>query len=509
MVIHVDTKNEIGNIHNFWNHVHFHPTDAIEDCWGKEILDNIASDGVARYVRIYAMLEDIVSRDKEGNLTYDFSLTDKRIDYMMEKGFKLLICMNFMPPCISQDPHGYANMLRYKGKKINIMPPADYKDWQAVVYTYVKHLIDRYGLAEVSSWYFHCWNEPDHIYWYNDNTELNIEKAQAYLRLYDYFAQGMQQADENLKIGGPSVAVRDDFIETFIRHVTSEKNYATGNTGTKLDFVSIHTYATSPEEFSIGGYPTVEAILGKTRTWHGIMEKYGIGNREIIIDEWGASNAGFTGSDNCPEMVYRDNAYFPVFYVKLIDTFIHALSEKKINLAKMMVCMSGQHNHKKDFEGYRAFFTLNMFPLPIYNGYVLSSKLGSTLLKISQADVNPNLGILATKGNNESIQILVYYMDQNMKATLDNLKLKLKIKGLCGNYLLRHYRIDGMNSNAYTKWRGLGSPEYPDQYQRERIKAAGKLCLYYPEQLLDCSNGYEEDIVMTQNSISMLILEKV
>ena len=53
---------------NFWSHFHFHPTDAIEDNWGRNILDQIAADSVAKTVRMYAMLEDIVSMDEQGKL---------------------------------------------------------------------------------------------------------------------------------------------------------------------------------------------------------------------------------------------------------------------------------------------------------------------------------------------------------------------------------------------------------------------------------------------------------
>ena len=71
---------------NFWTDVLFHPTDAVEDPWGKRILDTLAEDRVPRFVRIYAMLEDIVYLDPEGNLSYDFRLSDLRLDYLVEKG---------------------------------------------------------------------------------------------------------------------------------------------------------------------------------------------------------------------------------------------------------------------------------------------------------------------------------------------------------------------------------------------------------------------------------------
>ena len=36
-MIKVNSKEIIFTTPNFWNHIHFHPTDAIEDEWGKEI----------------------------------------------------------------------------------------------------------------------------------------------------------------------------------------------------------------------------------------------------------------------------------------------------------------------------------------------------------------------------------------------------------------------------------------------------------------------------------------
>ena len=62
-MIRIHASRPLGTLQNFWNHIHFHPTDAIEDDWGRAILDEVAADGVARSVRMYAMLEDIVTMD--------------------------------------------------------------------------------------------------------------------------------------------------------------------------------------------------------------------------------------------------------------------------------------------------------------------------------------------------------------------------------------------------------------------------------------------------------------
>ena len=43
----------------------------------------------------------------------------------------------------------------YKGL---VMPPKNFDDWYKLVYALVEHLIERYGLEEVSQWNFEVWN---------------------------------------------------------------------------------------------------------------------------------------------------------------------------------------------------------------------------------------------------------------------------------------------------------------------------------------------------------------
>ena len=201
---------------NFWNHIHFHPTDAIEDEWGIRILDEVAKDGVARTVRMYAMLEDIVTRDENGNFVYDFALNDQRIDYMLSKGFNLLLSYNFIPPCIARDPELTSNVTknatRYKGKMIVTSPPRDYAEWEEICYRYTEHIVARYGEDVVKNWYLQCYNEPDLSSFFmkdllaHGDPERMVKNALAradeYVKLYQGFERGICRVSKKLFIGG-------------------------------------------------------------------------------------------------------------------------------------------------------------------------------------------------------------------------------------------------------------------------------------------------------------------
>ncbi len=162
-MIKINASKRIKKLHNFWSNIHFHPTDAIEDDWGREVLDRVSSDGAAKTVRMYAMLEDIVSRDEQGRLQYDYTLNDQRIDYMLDRGFNLLICYCFIPLCITDDAQLSSvsvGKTRYKGKMICTSKPNDYGEWEEVCYQYTKHIVDRYGLEEVKNGIFSVITSP-------------------------------------------------------------------------------------------------------------------------------------------------------------------------------------------------------------------------------------------------------------------------------------------------------------------------------------------------------------
>ncbi len=45
--------------------------------------------------------------------------------------------------------------------RANVTPPADYGEWEALIRALTQHLVERYGLAEVRTWFFEVWNEPN------------------------------------------------------------------------------------------------------------------------------------------------------------------------------------------------------------------------------------------------------------------------------------------------------------------------------------------------------------
>jgi xylan 1,4-beta-xylosidase len=484
-------SSEKRQILNFWNHIHFHPTDAIEDAWGQRILDRVAQDGAAQYVRMYAMLEDIVKLDDKGNLVYDFSEGDVRIDYLLQKGFKLLLSYNFTPPCISENPAETSsvskNATRYKGKMINIAKPKDYGLWEEICYRYTEHIVARYSWPTVSAWYLQCYNEPDIPAFFLKNvpSDQAVLRANEYTNLYRGFARGIKRVNPGLRIGGPTLAHRVEFMETFLRNIRAEN--------LPIDFICYHTYGTNPTALNNGSklihvLNSVEHIRKIT----ALAEQFGYGDRPLVIDEWGASSNGFYNIEECPRLWFRETEIFSAFFAQMITRYI----ELELKIDKMMICLSGQHEMKTDFSGFRNFFTLNFFPKPIYQAYVLAAKLGDRLLNY-QAEANANLTILPTRTGDNRTVILLAYASPNFDQQLDPLPVTLKIDGVSGQKTITTWTIDHDQANALTHWERLGKPDAMSPQQIEEIRAAGNLS---PKtEQVAAENGFVLELQLNNN----------
>ena len=78
-----------------------------------------------------------------------------------------------------------------------------------------QHLVDRYGLDEVSSWYFEVWNEPNLDFW------TGTPRQQTYFELYDHTARDIKAVSPRLRVGGPATA-QAAWVGDMIKHADAE-----------------------------------------------------------------------------------------------------------------------------------------------------------------------------------------------------------------------------------------------------------------------------------------------
>ncbi len=486
----IDTNKVVKKVNNFWNHIHFHPTDAIEDEWGQRILNRVAEDKVAKTVRMYAMLEDIVTMSPEGELQYDFTLNDQRLDYMVSKGFDIFLSYNFIPPCIAANKDELAtvckNKTRYKGKFIVTSPPKDYRLWEEICREYTRHIVERYGIETVSKWELQCFNEPD-IALFFMRDERDIEKRAAeYCKLYDFFEKGVLSVSEKLCIGGPALATQYEFLEYFLNHIR--------NNGRRLDFICFHTYGTEPPLLQDGSRPfNVRNNFERINKVKSIAQECGFGNIKLIADEWGAASCGFIDIETHPQMIFRETEEFAAYFSKMLTI----LDESDNALNKMLICLSGQHEMTIDFSGFRGLFTLNFFAKPIYNAYKLAAKLGDEKLYCDKPFVGENYSVFPTKKSDGSVSVLLAHCADDLRGNEEE-EITLKFKNVSGK--ARIWIIDEDNSNAFSAFKKMGSPEELSDEQILEIRKAGEC------EPIDCllSNDNSIKFIAKKNSVALV-----
>src|SRR5262249_3955776 len=142
---------------------------------------------------------------------------------VLARHVRTFVELGFMPKKLAATP-----VLHPFWYKPSPSPPKDYAKWDALIAAFTRHLLDRYGVAEVSQWYFEVWNEPNIDFWAGD------PKQPTYFELYDHTARALKSASSYLRVGGPATAAAD-WIEPFLGHVTQQN--------VPIDFVSTHGYA--------------------------------------------------------------------------------------------------------------------------------------------------------------------------------------------------------------------------------------------------------------------------
>ena len=174
-----------------------------------------------------------------------------------------------------------------------------------------------------------------------------------------------------------------------------------------------------------------------------VINKCGFGNTELVVDEWGMASHGYYNIEECPSFIARENEVFSSYYVKLI----YKILEKGWKISKLLICLSGQHEMITDFSGFRNFFTLNFFAKPIYNAYVMTSKLHGGLVE-AKSD-NENVYVISTKKENNSYAVLLTYSSDNFEEDLPETEEEVVFDSDVKGKKATVYCIDKNTTNPY------------------------------------------------------------
>jgi xylan 1,4-beta-xylosidase len=470
---------------------------------------------------------NVYTEDGAGKPVYDWKIVDAILDAQVRRGNKPFVEIGFMPEALSVKPEPYQHTWP-KGPLDTgwAYPPVDYEKWGELVRQWVLHCVARYGAAEVASWDWEVWNEPDIFYWHGTPEEYN--------KLYDFTADAVKRALPAARVGGPATtgpagASGGKFLQQFLEHCARGKNFVTGRTGAPLDFISFH--AKGSPKFTDGHVVMgIASNLGSVERGLAIVGAFPeFAKLPIVLSESDPDGCAACAATRYPQYGYRNGTMYPAFTAAILRGTMDLAAEHKANVAGLLT-WAFEFEDQPYFEGYRTLATngvdkpeLNFFRMA---GLMRGERVAAESSGAMTADAIARTGVrggnasdvdaLAARAEREITVMVWNYHDEDVPAADAPVVVRLAdIPSAAATgagagtqrVLLRHYRIDRDHSNAYTAWLAMGSPQSPTEDQIERLKAAGQLDLLESPRWVRVDGGSAEiSFALPREAISLLEL---
>ena len=398
--------------------------------------------GIA-YVRFHAIFHDelgVYSEDSKGEPVYNFSYVDQIYDGLLANGVRPLVELGFMPRQLAREDIRQSFWYRPV-----VAPPKDYERWDALISAFARHLIERYGIEEVSRWYFEVWNEPNLDFWGGE------PRQSTYWTLYDHTARSLKAVDARVRVGGPATA-QAAWVPQFIEHCVQEH--------VPVDFISTHVYGddSAPNVFgSNERIPRERFVCRAVEKVHAEIQASAQPSLPLIWSEYNASFA------NHPEVT--DAPYMGPWLAETIrqcDGLVQDMSYWTFSDV-----FEEQGVVKTPFYGGFGLLAVGGIPKPAFNAFALLHQLGE-----QRFDSAVEGALLTRRGDGALVVALWNYADVGAAAPVR--KVTLTLRHLAAR-TASVQSLDEERGNVHTVYERMGSPRYPTQRQLAQLRVGAAL----------------------------------
>ena len=393
----------------------------------------------SKYMGIYKG-KDFLGKPVEEE--YCFTYLDMVMDYYRELNIRPILELGFMPDDLAS---GEEKVFFWEGK---VAPPADYDKWAKLVKATLNHLIEKYGVEEVTKFPIEVWNEPNLPTFWKD---ADMEE---YFKLYEVTSKAVKEVNKNFKVGGPAICGVDDekWLKSFLDFVL-EKNLP-------LDYVSRHHYTSYMPKRSghysyIDLHESEDAFRWLERS-RDLVDSYDEFNGiEIFVTEFNTS--------------YVPNA--PIH-----DTTLNAAY-----VAHMLSRLGDKHDSYSYWTFGDVFEEYGIPYTPFHGGFGLVA--GGSIKKptfYTFAFYKKMVGDCLLKEDNavitkdgDTIRILSWNADVHNEKK--DLSLSFDINGIKdGEYFVLESFVDEDHGNPLKVWHEMGEPASLNDAQKSLLKKAAE-----------------------------------
>jgi len=402
-----------------------------------------------QYVRFHAILDDengVYTEDAQGNPVYNFSYVDQIYDGLLKNGVRPYVEISFMPKALAArlDYHAF-------WYKQIVSPPASYAKWDALMTAFAQHLVDRYGIDEVSKWYFEVWNEPNIDFW------TGVPKEKTYFELYDNTARALKAVNPRIRVGGPATA-QAAWVGDLIEHTT--QNHV------PLDFVSTHAYGNDTAQ-NIFGDNRATSLLRAVPPHQMVCAAVEKVHRQILASArpdlpliWSEFNATYMNQSEITDSIYMGPW--------IADTIRQC--DGKVNMMSYWTfsdVFEEQGPVKTPFYGGYGLIAEDGIPKPAFNVFAMLHQLGDKRI------AEPEDNVLVTRREDGTVVVAAWNLVEP-DATGPDKTITLDLQGGVADASATITRSDAQHGDTLAAWDRMGKPRYPTFQQIAALKKASE-----------------------------------
>ena len=455
-------------------------------------------------VRGHGVLNDDMAIYK-GPGSYSWTNFDKYLTAIVSAGMRPIMELDFMPTALALTGNSrdiYNSVSNYK----------------AFIQAIVQHCVDKYGMADVSQWYWEVWNEPDYAGFWNGTSasEATSAKMTDYYALYDAAVAAITAVLPSAFVGGPATT-QPAPIGAFLQHCKSA--------GTRVTFASSHVYpggasgsssadanglvsdnTSRISQITSGGY-TTSTVTSFNTEWNSSYSGQGGGAGDVLTSMDNNWNVGFIlkGVKLLSDKNSANTPPLGVFsYWALSDVFGEYNGD-----AGSYIAMKG--GGTLPFGQVFGLMTYQGVRKASFNAFKMLNYLGPTRLQSGGGTSSDGVDAMATlSASGDSLQILAY--DQyaalnstgtdNVTVTVSNLPSALAGKQV----FVTQFIVDATHSNPYSVWTSQSKPTAPTEAQWQAMKAAQHLALLQPVSTTTLTTSYTTSFTINRQAGTLLIV---
>ena len=441
-----------------------------------------------RYVRMHGLFHDdmfVYFRKPDGKVVYNWQYIDELYDRMLAIGVKPFVELGFFPKDMAAE--NSKTQMWWKGYVS--VDRNNFGKWHDLIKAFTQHIVDRYGINEVLTWYFEVWNEPNLT---GTGGFFHGTKSD-YFRLYKEAVTAIKSIDERLKVGGPATSNfiadhRHDgeildhsqsrfytqeeinkqqwkgvWIEDFLHYCEKEN--------LPVDFISTHPY---PTDYALD--PETGRGKGAIRYVHSLKDDIQWLRQQLADSKYPEAEIHLTEWSTGPNSRDRMHDILPP------AAYIIKTNLDCIGLANSLMywtftdVFEEKGGGEEIFHGGFGMINFQGLVKPSFHAYRMLNQLGDENiyykdpLFISRSSKTGKLSAIAFNYPKEyeqtvpSMQNFTNYMNASSK-TLD-----IVLEGLNPNVCFEIEVLDKMHGNVYDAYLNMGAPHSPNIREIEFLR---------------------------------------